>query len=77
VISGTFTYTPEGGAEHKLGPGSYFMVPGKTKHASVCEGASGCVLFEEMSGKFDLIPVAEPAAKKEAAKEAPKEAPKK
>ena len=57
VISGTFTQTPEGKSQVKLGPGSYFLQPGVTyKHVTGCEGASGCEIFLESNGKFDLKP---------------------
>src|SRR4051812_38632109 len=37
VVSGTFLLGPEGGPEKKLGPGSYFVVPGGFKHTSGCD----------------------------------------
>jgi len=52
VISGTLLYAPENGAEKKLGPGSYLMVPGNMKHTSGCE-ATECLFFSEASGKWD------------------------
>ena len=72
VVSGTFMVGPEGGPEKKLGPGSYFFVPGRMKHTSTCAAGADCVLFQETSGKFDMKPVAEkgdkPAADKPATK---------
>ena len=65
VVSGTFTVTPEGGAEKKLGPGSYFMVPGGTKHLSGCAAGAPCVVFQMGPAKFDMKPVAEKAEKAE------------
>jgi quercetin dioxygenase-like cupin family protein len=67
VLSGTFTITPEGGVEKKIGPGGYFFVPANTKHSSACAAGAPCVMFQEGPGKFDVKPVAEkpaPAAKK-------------
>jgi beta-alanine degradation protein BauB len=59
VISGTYIQTPEGKAEHRMGPGSYVFQPGGNyKHISACDKSSDCVLFIESSGKFDLKPVA-------------------
>jgi len=77
VVSGTFTVTPEGGAEKKLGPGSYFMVPGGMKHASGCAAGAPCVLFQMGPGKFDMKPVAEKAEKAPKAEKAEKPAEKK
>ena len=45
VVSGTFIVTPEGGAEKRFGPGSYFMVLGGMKHTSGCAEGVPCVLF--------------------------------
>jgi hypothetical protein len=59
VISGTYIQTPEGKAEHRMGPGSYVFQPGGTyKHISACDKASECLLFIQSTGKFDLKPVA-------------------
>ena len=66
VISGTFIVTPEGGAEKKLGPGSYFMVPGGMKHTSGCAAGAPCIVFQEGPAKFDMKPVAEKGADKKA-----------
>jgi quercetin dioxygenase-like cupin family protein len=64
VVSGTYTQTPEGKAEQRLGPGSYAFQPGGNyKHVSGCDKASDCVLFIESSGAFDLKPVEAAAAK--------------
>jgi quercetin dioxygenase-like cupin family protein len=72
VVSGTFTVTPEGGTEKKLGPGSYFTVPGGVKHMSSCAAGAPCVLFQQGPGKFDMKLVAEKTAEKAAAKPAAK-----
>ena len=69
VVSGTFLVGPEGGPEKKLGPGSYFMVPGGMKHTSGCAAGAPCVLFQEGPAKFDMKPVAEKGDKKAAAGE--------
>ena len=54
VISGTFTYTPDGGSTQLLGPGSYLMVPGGLKHMSGTSDDGPCEIFQESSGKFDM-----------------------
>lgn len=55
VISGTLVVTVEGGTAKSLPPGSYFSAPAGNKHTTKCEGASGCVLFVESSGKWDTV----------------------
>ena len=62
VLSGTFTVTPEGGVEKKIGPGGYFFVPANMKHSSSCAPGAPCVLYQEGPGKFDVKPVVEKAA---------------
>ena len=65
VLSGTFTVTPEGGAEKKIGAGGYFFIPANAKHSSACAPGAPCVLFQEGPAKFDIKPVMEkPAAGK-------------
>jgi hypothetical protein len=59
VISGTFWQAVEGGPQVKLGPGSYLFVPGGLRHTSGVTSDADCVLFQESSGKFDLLPVAD------------------
>jgi quercetin dioxygenase-like cupin family protein len=63
VVSGTFQVGLEGEPEKKLGPGSYFFVPGGLKHTSSCAAGAPCVLFQEQTGKFDVKPVAPAPAK--------------
>ena len=62
ILSGEFTYTPEGGAEQRYGPGSYLMVPGGLKHSSGT-GAEEVTMFQEQSGAWDMKPVGEGGAK--------------
>lgn len=64
VVSGTFILGPEGGPEKKLGPGSYFFVPGGMKHTSGCAEGAPCVLFQEGPGKFDMKSVGDKGGKK-------------
>ena len=74
VVSGTFTVTPEGGVEKRLGPGSTFTVPGGVKHASSCAPGAPCLLYQAGPGKFDMKPVAGAAAPAAAAPAAAKPA---
>lgn len=57
VLSGTFIYTPEGGTEQRLGPGSYLSVPGGLKHSSGTGDDGPCEVFQTSTGKFDMMPV--------------------
>lgn len=62
VLSGTFVHQPEGGAETRLGPGSYLLQAGGRNHVSGCAAGADCEFFMTSPGKFDMIPAA--AAKK-------------
>ena len=53
VLSGTFTYAPEGGEEKSYGAGSYLLLPGGSKHISG-SGPDGCTFFMEQPSKFDM-----------------------
>ena len=53
VLSGTFTYAPEGGEEKSYGAGSYLLIPSGSKHTTGA-GADGCTFFMEQPGKFDM-----------------------
>ena len=65
VVSGTFVHQPAGGAETKLGPGSYLVQAGGLNHISGCAPGAECEFFLTAADKFDLIPAkAEPAEKK-------------
>jgi anti-sigma factor ChrR (cupin superfamily) len=58
IVSGTYIQAPEGKAEFRLGPGSYFMQPGGNyRHTTTCDKASDCVFLVESKGPFDLKPV--------------------
>jgi len=54
VISGTFLYTPEGGTEQRLGPGSYLEVPGGLRHSSGTSDDGPCEIFQTSTGLFDM-----------------------
>lgn len=62
VLSGAFYTGPKGGPENTYGPGSYLLIPGGWKHTSGA-GADGCTIFQEQSGKFDMMSV-KPKGKK-------------
>lgn len=57
VISGTFVHAPEGGAETKLGPGSYLLQRGGAKHASGCAPGADCEFLMTSPDKFDMTVV--------------------
>jgi quercetin dioxygenase-like cupin family protein len=57
VMSGTWLYTPEGGSETRMGPGSYLLIPGGVKHSSGSSSDGECTIFQEGPAKFDLFPV--------------------
>lgn len=55
VLSGTFTYAPEGQSEKQFGPGSFLVVPGGSKHTSGSTADSECVVYQEGNGAFDMV----------------------
>ncbi len=68
VISGVFAYGTES-SQNKLAAGSYIIIPAGRRHTSGTTAESGCVIFEESDGKFDMVPpmpvpAATPAEKK-------------
>ena len=64
LISGTWLYTPEGGKESRLGPGSYLSYGAKDRHLSGAAEGSECIFFLEQPGKFDMVPIEAPKEKK-------------
>ena len=55
IVSGTYIQAPEGKPEFRIGPGSYFMQPGRNyRHTTSCDAAADCVFFVESGGAFDL-----------------------
>ena len=64
IISGTFVFTPEGGTESKLGPGSYLVQKGGMKHVSGCTADAECEFFMTSNDKFDMISAEKKAEKK-------------
>jgi len=57
ILSGTFVFTPEGGTETKLGPGSYLLQSGGKNHISGCTKDAPCEFFMTSSDKFDMTNV--------------------
>jgi hypothetical protein len=64
VLSGTFVHQPGGGAEVKLGPGSYLLQASGTNHVSGCAAGAACEFFMTSADKFDLIPAEASAGEK-------------
>jgi len=56
VIKGAYLYRDDKG-EKRVGPGDFLFIPGGTKHWSGGDVKEGALFFNEMDGKFDLIPV--------------------
>lgn len=54
AVSGTITLAIEGMPAKDLGPGSYTLIPGGTKHKADCKAGADCVYFEEAAGAFDI-----------------------
>ena len=54
VISGTITLTV-GGKDHRLGPGSYFMLGDKAAHIAKVEGSEDAVFFIQADGPWDVV----------------------
>ncbi len=55
VVSGTLVLTVDG-KEHRLGPGSFFALTGKAKHAARVEGKDPAVMFIAARGAWDVVP---------------------
>jgi predicted ester cyclase/mannose-6-phosphate isomerase-like protein (cupin superfamily) len=55
VISGAYTYRPEGGSETRYGPGSFLMIPGGTEHRSGGITDSETVFYMHSEALFDLV----------------------
>ena len=55
VMSGTLVLTVDG-KEHRLGPGSFFALTGKAKHAARVDGKEPAVMFIDARGAWDVVP---------------------
>ena len=54
VISGSITLTV-GGKDHRLGPGSYFMLADRAGHIAKVEGNEEAVFFIQAEGPWDVV----------------------
>jgi Domain of unknown function (DUF4437) len=57
VISGTMAMSGADGKEMKFPPGSFYTQPNTFPHVTKCLAASGCLVYLEADGKWDLKPV--------------------
>jgi mannose-6-phosphate isomerase-like protein (cupin superfamily) len=55
VLRGAYLYKDAAG-EKRVGPGAFIRIPGGMKHWSGGDANEGALLYEESSGKFDLVP---------------------
>jgi len=54
VVSGSITLTV-GGKDHRLGPGSYFMLADRAGHIAKVEGNEEAVFFIQADGPWDVV----------------------
>lgn len=54
VVSGSITLTV-GGKDHRLGPGSYFMLADRAAHIAKVEGNEDAVLFIQADAPWDVV----------------------
>ena len=54
VISGSVTLTV-GGKEHRLGPGSYFLLADRAPHIAKVEGGEEVVFFIQAEAPWDVV----------------------
>ncbi len=54
VVSGSLTLTV-GGKEHRLGPGSYFMLSNRAAHVAKVEGSEPAVFFIQAEAPWDVV----------------------
>lgn len=54
VVSGSMTLTV-GGKEHRLGPGSYFMLSNKASHIAKVDSGEDAVMFIHAEAPWDLV----------------------
>lgn len=55
VIKGAYLYKDEAG-EKRVGPGEFIRIPAGHKHWSGGDKVEGVLMYQEGTGKFDLIP---------------------
>lgn len=54
LVAGSITLTIDG-KDHKLGPGSYFVLTGKQSHTVKVEGEEEAVFFIQADGPWDVV----------------------
>lgn len=54
MISGTITLSV-GGKEHRLGPGSYFMLADRAGHIAKVEGNEDAIMFIQAEAAWDVV----------------------
>jgi glyoxylate utilization-related uncharacterized protein len=54
VVSGSITLTV-GGKDHRLGPGSYFMLSDRAGHMAKVEGNEAAVFFIQAEAPWDVV----------------------
>jgi len=62
VLSGTVVFTVDG-QEHRLPAGSCFTFTEKKIHVTKCDAGSDCVIYNDVRGKWDVVPEGGKAAK--------------
>jgi quercetin dioxygenase-like cupin family protein len=55
VVAGTLVLTVDG-QEHRLPAGSFFSFKNKGQHMTSCAPGAECILFNDVRGKWDVIP---------------------
>ncbi|MGZ6163320.1 MAG: cupin domain-containing protein, partial [Myxococcaceae bacterium] len=55
VVSGTLVQNVDG-QDMTMPAGSYFSYTGKKQHTTKCTDATGCILFVDAHGKWDVVP---------------------
>jgi hypothetical protein len=60
ILAGTLIIQPTGQPAKELPAGSYFSVPGKTRHTDACKAGPACIVFFTGDAPLDLIRVDAP-----------------
>jgi len=55
IVGGTLTITVEGGTAKRLQTGSWYSLPGGTKHVMTVESSAPCLFYVEREGPFDIV----------------------
>jgi quercetin dioxygenase-like cupin family protein len=57
VVKGAYVYKPEAGAEIRVTPGQYLLIPGGVRHRTGSDAGGETIFYQEADGKFDFNPV--------------------